>query len=99
MSPLRLLVLAAALATVAAPLASVAAPAADPSAVCAVKPATLTERRISEEAAKGLPTLIGFVNRTQAIYQLRLVDAVAWIDAERDRRDACVSASARAFQD
>jgi hypothetical protein len=46
-----------------------------------------------------LPSLIGFVNRTQPIYQLRLVDAVAWLDAERDRRSACMTASAQAVAD
>ena len=66
---------------------------------CAARPMTLTERRISDEAAKGLPSLIAFINLTQPIYEMRLVDAVAWLDAERDRRNACISASARAFQD
>ena len=62
----------------------------------AAKPLTLTERRISEEAAKGLPSLIAFVNLTQPIYQVRLVDAVAWLDAERNRRNACLMAAAAA---
>ena len=97
MSPLRLLVLAAAVAAIAAPLASVAAPAGDASATCMARPMTLTERRISDEAAKGMPALIGFVNLTQPIYQVRLVDAVAWLDTERERRNACITASAAAF--
>jgi hypothetical protein len=97
MSPIRLLVLAVALAAIAAPLAGVAAPAHDASAACAGAPMTLTERRISEEAAKGMPALIGFVNLSQPIYQLRLVDAVAWLDSQRERREACITASAPAF--
>jgi hypothetical protein len=95
MSPIRLLVLAVALAAVATPLASVAAPAGDATTACAAKPMTLTERRISEEAAKGMPALISFVNLSQPIYQLRLDDAVAVLDGQRDRRNACISASAR----
>ena len=55
---------------------------------------TLVERRVSEEAARGLPMLISFVNRTQPIYQVRLDDAVAMLDAERERRNQCVTASA-----
>ena len=83
MSPIRLLVLAVALAAVATPLASVAAPAEDATTACAAKPMTLTERRISEEAAKGMPALISFVNLSQPIYQLRLDDAVAPPNEER----------------
>ncbi len=99
MSPLRLFVLTAAVAALAAPLASLAAPARDASATCMAKPMTLTERRISEQAANGMPALIGFVKLTQPIYQVRVEDAVAWIDAERERRNACMTASARAVSD
>ena len=60
---------------------------------------TLVERRVSEEAARGLPRLIAFVNRTQPIYQLRLADAVDLLDAERERRNQCVTASASAISD
>lgn len=95
MSPLRTFVFTVAVVALAAPIASVAAPAGDSSAACAAPPTGLTERRISEEAARGLPSLISFVNRSQPIYQLRVVDAVAWLDAERERRNACLTASAR----
>ena len=98
MNSLRLFVLTAACAVLASPVASVAAPA-ESSAVCPAPRLTLVERRVSEEAARGLPTLISFVNRTQPIYQLRLVDAVAMLDAERERRSACLTASARAAAD
>jgi hypothetical protein len=99
MSPLRTFAFTVVVAALSAPLASVAAPAGESSAACAATPTSLPERRIVEQAAKGLPSLIGFVNRTQPIYQLRLVDAVAWLDAERDRRSACMTASAQAVAD
>ena len=99
MSPLRTFAFTVVVAALAAPIASVAAPAGESSAACTAAPTSLTERRISEQAAQGLPSLIGFVNRTQPIYQLRVVDAVAWLDAERERRNACVTASARALTD
>ena len=98
MSPVRTFAVTVVVAVLAAPLGSVAASAGEPAASCAA-PASVTERRIAEEAANGLPSLIRFVNRTQAIYQLRLVDAVAWLDAERARRTACTTASAQSVTD
>ena len=56
-------------------------------------------RRIEENAARGMPALIAFVNRTQPIYQLTLEDAVAWVDSDRDRRAACMRASADQLSD
>ena len=97
MKPLRLFALTVACATLAAPIASVAAPS--DSAACTAPSQSLVQRRVSDEAARGLPTLISFVNRTQPIYQLRLVDAVAMLDAERERRSACLTASASAAAD
>jgi hypothetical protein len=52
---------------------------------------------VSDEAARGLPSLISFVNRTQPFYQLRLLDAVAMVDAERTRRNECATATATAL--
>ena len=98
MNSLRLFVLTVACAALAAPFASAAAPA-ESSAACMAPRLSLVERRVSDEAARGLPSLISFVNRTQPIYQLRLVDAVAMIDAERERRNECVTASASAVSD
>jgi hypothetical protein len=98
MNSLRLFVLTAACAVLASPVASAAAPA-DSSAACAAPRLSLVERRVSEEAARGLPTLISFLNRTQPIYQVRLDDAVAMLDAERERRNQCVTASAGAASD
>jgi hypothetical protein len=97
MSPVRIVLLAAAALALAAPLASAAAPARESSGPCAAARMTGVQRRISEEAAKG--QLIGFVNLTQPIYQLRLVDAVAWLDAERARRGECGTASAQGVSD
>jgi hypothetical protein len=97
MSPFRIVLLAAAALVLAAPLASAAAPAGESSSACAAARMTGVERRISEEAARG--QLIGFVNLTQPIYQLRLVDAVAWLDAERARRGDCATASAHGVSD
>lgn len=99
MNSLRLFVLTAVCAVLATPVASAAAPAESSVASCMAPRLSLVQRRVSEEAARGLPTLISFVNRTQPIYQLRLVDAVALLDAERERRNECVTASAAAVPD
>jgi hypothetical protein len=99
MNSLSLLALTVAGAALAAPFNSAAAPAESTAAACSAPSQTLVERRVGDEAARGLPTLISFVNRTRAIYHLRLVDAVAMIDAERDRRTACISASADTIPD
>ena len=98
MNSLRLLVLTAVCAVLATPIASVAAPTGA-AAACMAARLSLVERRVSEEAARGLPTLISFVNRTQSIYQLRLNDAVDLLDAERERRNQCMTASAAAVSD
>ena len=93
MNALRLFALTAACAALAAPVASVAAPA-ESSASCMTFRPTLVQRRVSEESARGLPALISFVNRTQAIYQLRVMDAVEILDNERERRNQCMTAMA-----
>jgi hypothetical protein len=98
MNSLRLFVLTAACAVLATPIGSAAAPA-ESSAACPAPRLTLVERRVSEEAARGLPTLVSFVNRTQGIYQLRLANAVDMLDAERERKSQCMSASAAAVSD
>ena len=98
MNSLRLFVLTAACAVLATPIGSAAAPA-ESSAACPAPHLTLVERRVSEEAARGLPMLISFLNRTQPIYQVRLDDAVAMLDAARERRNQCVTASASAASD
>ena len=95
MNALRLSVLTAVVATLSAPLVAGAAPARDASAEASCSAAlSPLERRIGEQAARGMPALIGFVHRTAPIYQLTVVDAVARVDAERERRTACMRASA-----
>jgi hypothetical protein len=98
MKSLRIFVLTTVCAVLATPIATAAAPA-ESSAACTAQRMTLVQRRVSEEAARGLPTLISFLNRTQPIYQVRLADAVAMIDAERERRNACVTVAAAAVSD
>ncbi|HEY2188049.1 MAG TPA: hypothetical protein VGH48_05750 [Caldimonas sp.] len=94
MNALRLSVLTAIVATLAAPLAALAAPGSDTADVCTSPTRSLVERRVEEQAARGMPALIGFVHRTQPFYQLTVEDAVAWVDSERERRTACMRASA-----
>jgi hypothetical protein len=99
MNSLRLFVLTVACAALATPFASAAAPAESTTATCMAPRLSLVQQRVSDEAARGLPTLIAFVHRTQPIYQLHVADAVAMIDAERERRNACITASASAVSD
>jgi hypothetical protein len=100
MSSHRLIILAAACAALALPLSSQAAPDSGTTvASCVASPMTLTERRITEKAADGLPALIAYVHLTQPIYQVSVDDAVAMIDAQRARKDACTMVSARAKTD
>ena len=70
MNALRLFVVTAAIATLAAPLAAGAAPGSDAQLACNMPSRSLVERRIEEQAARGLPALLGFVHRTAPIYQL-----------------------------
>ena len=92
MNALRFFVLTAVVATLATPFAASAAPS--DTGVCASPARSPLERRIEENAARGMPALIGFVHRTQPFYQLTVEDAVAWVDAERERRTACMRAAA-----
>jgi len=99
MNSLRLFILTIAGAALTAPFASAAAPAESALAACVAPSRSLEQRRVEDVAARGLPSLISFVNRTQPIYQLSLVDAVAMIDAERARRNQCTTASASPTSD
>jgi len=91
MNALRLFALTAVVATLAAPIAAAAAPA---TSACTAPSRSIVERRIEEHAGRGMQSLVGFVHRTQPIYQLTVEDAVAWVDNERERRTACLRASA-----
>ena len=100
MSSYRLILLASTCAALATPFASQAAPdPATTSASCAPQAMTMTERRITEKAAGGMPALIAFVHLTAPIYQVSVYDAVAMIDAQNARKDACKMVSARASTD
>jgi hypothetical protein len=98
MNALRLSVLTAVIAMLAAPIAASAAPS-DATSACAAPARSLVERRIEEHAARGMQSLVSFVHRTQPFYQVTVEDAVAWVDSERDRRTACLRASAEKVSD
>ena len=51
--------------------------------------------RIVEKAAQGMVPLRQFVWRTRMIYQLDLMETVAWLDQRRARLAACEQRSAR----
>lgn len=92
----RLFILTAACAALAAPFAAHAAPFDGASAAaCPAVALTPLERRITEQAARGLPSLVSFVNLSKPIYQLDFFETVAWLDSERGKQAACVVASAR----
>jgi hypothetical protein len=99
MNALRLSVLTAVVATLAAPFSGVAAPVDDTSSACTSPSRSLVQRRIEQQAARGMPALIGFVHRTQPFYQVSVEEAVAWVDSERERRTACLRASADQLSD
>jgi hypothetical protein len=93
MNALRLFALTAVVASLAAPIAASAAPG-DGTSACTAPSRSIVERRIEEHAGRGMQSLVAFVHRTQPIYQLSVEDAVAWVDSERERRTACLRASA-----
>ena len=53
------------------------------------------QRRIIEKAAQGIVPLRQFVWRTRMVYQLDLMDTVAWLDRQRALLAACEQRSAR----
>ena len=93
MNALRLFALTAVVASLAAPIATAAAPG-DATSACTSPSRSIVERRIEEHAGRGMQSLVAFVHRSQPIYQLSVEDAVAWVDSERERRTACLRASA-----
>ena len=98
MNALRLFALTAVVASFAAPIAAMAAPG-DATSTCTAPSRSNVERRIEEQADRGMQSLVAFVHRTQPIYQLSVEDAVAWVDSERERRTACMRASAEKTSD
>jgi hypothetical protein len=93
MNALRLFALTAVVAAFAAPIAAAATPG-DAASACTPPSRSIVERRIEEHAGRGMQSLVAFVQRTRPIYQLNVEDAVAWVDSERERRTACLRASA-----
>nr|HET7860165.1 hypothetical protein [Caldimonas sp.] len=75
------------------PITAFAAPG-DATGACPAPSRSNVERRIEEHAGRGMQSLVAFVQRTRPIYQLNVEDAVAWVDSERERRTACLRASA-----
>ena len=98
MNALRLFALTAVVASLAAPIAASAAPG-DATSARASRTRSNVERRIEEHAGRGMQSLVAFVHRTQPFYQLTVEDAVAWVDSERERRTACMRASAEKTSD
>ncbi len=98
MNALRLFALTAVVATLATPIAASAAPS-DTTGACTSPTRSPIQRRIEENAANGMPALVAFVHRTQPFYQVSVEDAVAWVDSERERRTACMRASADRISD
>lgn len=59
-------------------------------AACARAAATsYVQRRVIEKAAQGIAPLAQYVHRTRTIYQLDLIETVAWLDARREALQAC----------
>ena len=72
------------------------AAAAISNAECAgAAPLSYAQGRIVEKAAQGIVPLRQFVWRTRMIYQLDLLESVAWLDQRRALLAACEQRSAR----
>ena len=66
-----------------------AAPA--PSAAECQRSASLTrvQRQLVDKAAEGMRPLAQYIYRTRMIYQLDVMETVAWLDQRRELRQAC----------
>jgi hypothetical protein len=67
-----------------------AAPAAPSAAECE-RSASLTrvQRQLVDRAAQGTRPLAQYIYRTRMIYQLDVMETVAWLDQRRELRQAC----------
>ena len=72
-----------------------AAAAADTTASCAAPVYSQTQLRVLDRAAQGPGALRRYVAIVQPIHQVGYVEAVAWIDGERDRLAGCRTAAMR----
>ena len=53
-----------------------------------------TQRRVVDQAAGGVKSLISFVHGTRMIYQLDLMETVRWLEARQASQRACAIAAA-----
>lgn len=64
---------------------------------CAASQAmTGVQRRIVEKASQGVDSLRGFIFITRGIYNLDMMETVAWLDSERASQSACVALASSA---
>jgi hypothetical protein len=52
---------------------------------------SMVQHRIVARADQGRDALIRFVAINKPVYQLDLLETVAWLDAQRARREACMT--------
>jgi hypothetical protein len=52
---------------------------------------SMVQRRIVAKADQGRDALIRFVSINKPVYQLDLLETVAWLDAQRAQREACMT--------
>ncbi len=67
------------------------AAASAPSAAECERSASLSrvQRQLVEKAAQGVRPLAQYIYRTRMIYQLDVMETVAWLDQRRELRQAC----------
>lgn len=67
------------------------AAASAPSAAECQRSASLTrvQRQLVDRAAEGMRPLVQYIHRTRMIYQLDVMETVAWLDQRRELRQAC----------
>lgn len=53
---------------------------------------SMVQHRIVTKAGEGRDALIRFVAINKPVYRLDLLETVAWLDAQRARREACMTA-------
>lgn len=58
-------------------------------------PMTYLQRRVVDKAVQGIVPLRQFVWNTRMIYQLDLMETVAWLDQRRASLQACVQIAAQ----
>jgi hypothetical protein len=66
--------------------------AAPPTSAAACESAThLTrvQQTVVDKAAQGIRPLVQYIHRTRFIYQLDVMETVAWLDQRRELRRAC----------